>query len=106
MLWRSVCRSRDDLPPLTRGPSEHHGEERHRDEAQQRKPLHNAVLKERPHYLERLYEGFAYDRRGEEMPYQKSISDPVPVVAHVDGQLSIRYVRKSMETARQKLGVP
>lgn len=68
--------------------------------------LYNAVLKERPQYLERLYEGFAYDRRGEEMPYQKSISDPVPVFAHIDGELSIRYVRKSMETARQKLGVP
>ena len=68
--------------------------------------LYNVLLEERPHYLERLYEGFAYDRRGEEMPYQKSISDPVPVFAHVDGELSIRYVRKSMETARQKLGVP
>lgn len=68
--------------------------------------LYNTILRERPHYLERLYAGFAYDRRGEETPYQAPISDPVPVFAHVDGELSIRYVRKSMETARDKLKQP
>lgn len=68
--------------------------------------IYNVILQERPHYLPMLYRGFEYDRRGEETEYQKSISDPVPVFAHIDGELSIRYVRKSMETARQKLGRP
>jgi len=67
--------------------------------------IYNAVLAERPKYLPLLYRGFVYDRRGEEMPYQKPISDPVPVFAHVDGELSIRYVRQSMKTARAKLGL-
>jgi len=68
--------------------------------------IYNTILKERPQYLPMLYKGFEYDRRGEETEFQQSITDPVPVFAHVDGELSIRYVRKSMETARQKLGRP
>ncbi|WP_366555458.1 TauD/TfdA family dioxygenase [Aquibaculum sediminis] len=68
--------------------------------------IYNAVLAERPQFLPMLYKGFVYDRRGEETYFQKPISDPVPVFAHVDGELSIRYVRKSMETAREKLGQP
>ncbi len=66
--------------------------------------IYNAILAERPHYLPVLYDGFVYDRRGEEMPYQKPISEKVPVFAHVDGELSIRYVRQSIKTALAKLG--
>lgn len=40
------------------------------------------------------------------MPYLKPISDPIPVFAHVDGELSMRYVGPSIQTARKKLGVP
>ena len=68
--------------------------------------MYNCVLAEHPEYLDLLYRGFRYDRRGEETFYQKSISDPVPVFSYTEPDLSIRYVRKSMETARQKLGQP
>ena len=36
--------------------------------------------------------------------YQQAVSDRVPVFAHVNGQVSIRYVRKSIETGMAKLG--
>lgn len=68
--------------------------------------MYNAVLREKPQYLDLLYRGFLYDRRGEETAYQGAISDYVPVFGYCNGDLSIRYVRKSMETAQQKLGVP
>ncbi len=68
--------------------------------------IYNAVLHEHPEYLDLLYRGFRYDRRGEETEYQAPISDYVPVFSHCEGQLSIRYVRKSIETAQQKIGRP
>lgn len=68
--------------------------------------IHNVILDEHPEYLPLLYNGFPYDRRGEETPYQNPVSDLVPVFAHVDGELSIRYVRKSIETGREKLNQP
>ncbi len=68
--------------------------------------MYNCVLAEHPEYLDLLYRGFRYDRRGEEAFYQTSISDPVPVFSYSEPDLSIRYVRKSMETAQQKLGEP
>lgn len=68
--------------------------------------MYNAVLREHPEYLDLLYRGFRYDRRGEETEYQAPISDYVPVFSQCEGQLSIRYVRKSIETAQQKLGTP
>jgi hypothetical protein len=68
--------------------------------------MYNCILAEHPEYLDILYRGFRYDRRGEEAFYQKSISNPVPVFSYSAPDLSIRYVRKSMETAQQKLGQP
>lgn len=67
--------------------------------------MYNEILRERPQYLDLLHRGFVYDRRGEETAYQGALSDYVPVYSYFGGDLSIRYVRKSMETAQQKLGV-
>ena len=66
--------------------------------------VYNAVVAEHPEYLPMLERGFVCDRRGEEVYYQQPVSDPVPVFAHVNGQVSIRYVRKSIETGMAKLG--
>jgi hypothetical protein len=68
--------------------------------------MFNAVVREHPEYLDLLYRGFRYDRRGEETAYQAPVSDYVPVFSQADGDLSIRYVRKSIETAQKKLGLP
>lgn len=68
--------------------------------------MYNEILREHPEYLDLLYRGFRYDRRGEEAEYQAPITDYVPVFSDFEGDLSIRYVRKSMETAQQKLGQP
>ncbi|WP_353147431.1 TauD/TfdA family dioxygenase [Pollutimonas bauzanensis] len=67
--------------------------------------MYNEILRERPQYLDLLYRGFVYDRRGEETQYQSPISDYVPVFGYLNDDLSIRYVRKSMETAQKKLGI-
>jgi hypothetical protein len=66
--------------------------------------VYNTVMTEHPEYLPALQRGFVYDRRGEEAWYQTPVSEPVPVFAHVDGQVSMRYVRKSIETGMDKLG--
>jgi len=68
--------------------------------------MYNVLLQEKPQYLDLLHRGFLYDRRGEETEYQAPISDFVPAYSCMDGDLSIRYVRKSMETAQQKLQTP
>lgn len=68
--------------------------------------MYNRILRDNPAHLPMLYRGFEYDRRGEEAAWQPPISNPVPVFREVEGELSIRYVRKSMETARQKTGQP
>lgn len=65
--------------------------------------MYNRILAERPQYLDLLYRGFRYDRRGEEAFFQSSISEHVPVFSYCNSNLSIRYVRKSMETAMKKL---
>lgn len=68
--------------------------------------MYNEILRERPQYLDLLYRGFIYDRRGEETEHQSALSDFVPVYSLLDGDLSMRYVRKSMETAKEKQGQP
>ena len=66
--------------------------------------IYNTVVAEHPEYLPMLERGFVYDRRGEEAYYQQPVSEPVPVFAQVSGYVSIRYVRKSIETGMAKLG--
>ena len=66
--------------------------------------VYETVAAERPEYLARLAEGFVYDRRGEEAFYQAPVSDPVPVFARAGDAISVRYVRKSIETGMAKLG--
>ena len=66
----------------------------------------NVILREHPEHLPLLFRGFEFDRRGEETPFQAPVSEKLPVYADVEGELSIRYVRQAIKTARPKLGVP
>ena len=66
----------------------------------------NTILRERPEFLELLFRGFEFDRRGEETPFQKEVSGKLPIFAEVDGDLSMRYVGQAIRTARRKIGVP
>ncbi len=67
--------------------------------------IHNALLEQFPQYLEPLYDGFHYHRRGEQLPGEAPISpERVPVLCYVDGQLSSRYVRSYIETAAREGG--
>ena len=69
--------------------------------------VHNALLAQFPHYLEPLYEGFHYHRRGENLPGEASITPHrIPVFSYVDGQLSCRYTRSYIETAAREGGTP
>lgn len=64
----------------------------------------NTILREHPEYLDLLFRGFEFDRRGEETPFQQGVSGKLPIFAEVDGDLSVRYVRQAIKTARPKLG--
>lgn len=66
----------------------------------------NLLLKEHPEYLPVLFGGFEFDRRGEETPFQSEVSEKLPIYAESDGDVSMRYVRQAIKTARVKTGVP
>ena len=67
--------------------------------------VYNAILGEHPEYMPLLLRGFEFDRRGEETPFQGAVSGHLPIFADVEGDVSIRYVRQAIKTARPKLGL-
>ena len=69
--------------------------------------IHNAILAERPLYLDRLYRGYIYHRRGEERPGDLPVTrHPVPVFSSVGGHVSVRYVRTYIEAGMAAVGAP
>jgi Taurine catabolism dioxygenase TauD, TfdA family len=69
--------------------------------------VHNAILAERPQYLDRLYRGYVYHRRGEEQPGDLPVTPhPVPVFSRVGGDVSVRYVRTYIEAGMAAVGAP
>jgi hypothetical protein len=69
--------------------------------------VHNAILEERPQYLDRLYRGYVYHRRGEEPPGDLPVTPhPVPVFCNVGGAVSVRYVRTYIEAGMAAVGSP
>jgi hypothetical protein len=69
--------------------------------------VHDVILAERPQYLERLYRGYVYHRRGEERPGDLPVTPhPVPVFCDIDGHVSVRYVRTYVEAGMAAVGAP
>ena len=69
--------------------------------------IHNIIFAERPHYLERLYRGYTWHRRGEEKPGDHPVTPHlVPIFSNVDGKVSIRYVRSYIEAGMAEVGSP
>ena len=68
--------------------------------------VYNTVLAERPDCLGLFERGFEYNRRDQEARFLQPISHRIPVFADEDGDLSMRYVRQLIDTARVKLGAP
>jgi hypothetical protein len=68
--------------------------------------IFNIVLQEHPEYLPILFRGFRFDRRHQNPHFLPPMSNTVPIFSHVDGELSIRYVRSIIEAARIKLNDP
>jgi hypothetical protein len=69
--------------------------------------VHDTILAEHPEYLERLYRGYLYHRRGEQRPGDLPVTpQPVPVLSCVDGQVSVRYIRTYIEAGMAAVGTP
>jgi Taurine catabolism dioxygenase TauD, TfdA family len=69
--------------------------------------IHNIIFAERPQYLDRLYRGYTYHRRGEEKPGDPPVTPHlVPIFSNVDGKLSVRYVRSYIEAGMAEVGSP
>jgi hypothetical protein len=69
--------------------------------------VHNAMLAECPEYLERLYRGYVFHRRGEEQPGELPHTPyRVPVYSNTDGKVSARYVRTYVEAGEAAAGRP
>jgi len=69
--------------------------------------VHNVMLKECPEYLERLYRGYVFHRRGEEKPSELPHTPyRVPVYSNTEGKVSARYVRTYVEAGEAAAGRP
>ena len=69
--------------------------------------LHNVMLDEQPDYLERLYRGYVWHRRGEEQPGDLPYTPyRVPVYSNTEDRVSVRYVRSYIEAGETAVGRP
>jgi len=69
--------------------------------------VHNVMLKECPEYLERLYRGYVFHRRGEEKPSELPHTPyRVPVYSNTERKVSARYVRTYVEAGEAAAGRP
>ncbi len=69
--------------------------------------VHNAMLEECPEFLERLYRGYVFHRRGEEQPGELPYTPyRVPVYSNTNGKVSTRYVRTYVESGEAAAGRP
>jgi Taurine catabolism dioxygenase TauD, TfdA family len=69
--------------------------------------VHNVMLQECPEYLERLYRGYVFHRRGEEKPGDLPHTPyRVPVYSNTEGKVSARYVRTYVEAGEAAAGRP
>jgi hypothetical protein len=69
--------------------------------------IHNAFLERHPEWLPRLYEGFHWDRFGEQAPWEAPVSpEKIPVFSFAGGDLSVRYNRNWMLGAATRRNVP
>lgn len=69
--------------------------------------LYNAILRDHPEWLPMLYEGFAWDRMGEQAPWEPPYTPwKVPVFSYAGGQLSSRYHRGWIRAGARRRGEP
>jgi hypothetical protein len=68
--------------------------------------IHNAILAEYPEHLDTLFQGFAYDRKGESWPEEPEASRPIPVFKRRGERLSCRFARSYMNSGAIKAGRP
>src|SRR5215510_14682531 len=69
--------------------------------------VHNVMLKECPEYLERLYRGYVFHRRGEEKPSELPHTPyRVPVYSNTERKVSARYLRTYVEAGEAAAGRP
>jgi len=67
--------------------------------------IHNAMLDEKPEYLEPLYRGFRYHRFGEQKSGEAPVTDhQVPVLSERDGVVTCRYIAGYIYMAYEELG--
>jgi hypothetical protein len=67
--------------------------------------LHNALQIDHPEMLDRLYEGFVWDRQGEHATEETPTTGyPVPFFSQENGQVSCRYNRTWMRKAAERGG--
>jgi len=67
--------------------------------------IYNEILAEHPEYLPPLYDGFIYERRGEEGPGEPPFSRKIPAIAYTRGQVSWRISHSYIEKGSEKRGV-
>lgn len=68
--------------------------------------MHNEILREHPEYMDALYKGFPYHRKGRQPEGEPDVAPfNTPVFCNYDGVVSCRYVRNFINLAAQSMGV-
>ncbi len=68
--------------------------------------VYNAFVEEHPEWLERLYEGYPWDRFGEQASWEQPTTARIPIFSHADGQVSCRYNRNWITGAAVRMERP
>lgn len=68
--------------------------------------VYNDFLANHPEWLERLFEGYCWDRFGEQADWESPITAKIPIFSHADGHLSCRYNRNWITGATVRMNRP
>ncbi|WP_213765556.1 TauD/TfdA family dioxygenase [Caballeronia sp. dw_19] len=69
--------------------------------------IFNTLLEESPEYVDVFYNGFYFDRKGEEPPGVPAVSEaPIPMLSWFDERLSFRFCPAFAEAAARRRDVP
>lgn len=66
--------------------------------------IYNEILRDRPHYMDRLARGFIYDRKNQNWPEEALVTPRIPVFARHADRVSCRYGRAYINGGAAKAG--
>jgi hypothetical protein len=66
--------------------------------------IYNEILRQRPHYMDRLAQGYVYDRKNQNWPEEAPVTPRIPVFVRHVNRVSCRYGRSYINGGAGKAG--